>query len=290
MMGSLRALLLVSAVPALIAGPALAQPKPGPAPTPAPATPTPSPPTPAQQKQANDFAKQAIDKNGQGKYLEAIELYQKAFEIIPLPLLLSNIGTNFQQAGKKPEALKYFCMFLEKEKDTSGVNYQYGKAQAKSLQIELGNPVSDDNVCAPPAPPPPPPPPRRNGSTEMTPPLDRGAPGKGLRMTGLGVAGLGVVGLGVGLFFGVKAKGISDDISDHPADKPWDTDIKQMERDGQRYEDLQVRLMIAGGLVAVAGGVIYFVGRAKGNTSSEQLSVRPSASPDGVGVVLGGSF
>lgn len=268
----LRAIVLAAALVAP-ASPATAQPA----------------PTPAQQKLANELVKQAIDKNGQGKYLEAVELYLQAYELVPLPLLLSNIGTNYQQAGKKPEALKYFCMFLEKEPDTSGVNYEYGKAQAKSLQIELGNTtVTDDNVCAPPAPPPPPPAP----SPVPPPPPTEATPagGKGLRIAGLGLAGAGVVTLGVGLFFGVRAKNISDDITNHPVDEPWDADIQDLEKDGQRYEDLQVGLAIAGGVAIAAGTVLYFVGRAKGKASAEKMVVRPTAAPGSVGFVVGGAF
>lgn len=271
MHGSLRALLLAAA----LVGPAAAQPA----------------PTPAQQKQANELVKQAIDKNGQAKYLEAVELYLKAYDIVPLPLLLSNVGTNFQQAGKKPEALKYFCMFLEQEKDTSGVNYQYGKAQAKALQIELGNTtVTDDNVCAPPAPPPPPPVEPSPPPPPPPQPASSGSPGKGLRIAGLGIAGAGVVAVGVGLFFGVRAKNISDDITNHPADQPWDADIQDLEADGQRYEDLQVQLMIAGGVAVAAGTVLYLVGRSKGKASSEKMVVRPTAAPGSVGFVVGGAF
>lgn len=280
MLGSVRAVLLATLIPSLVVGDVAAQPAPAPA-----------APTPAQQKQANLLVKQAIDKNGEGKFLEAVDLYLNAYALVPLALLLSNIGTNYQQAGARPEALKYFCMFLERETDTSGVNYQYGKAQAKALQIELGNTtVTDDNVCAP-LPPPPtidpspsPPPVDRGGATAS------GGGGKTLRLAGLGIAGAGVVTLGVGVVFGLKALSITNEINGHDMTDPW-TNIDQLEKDGQRYEDLQIKLMIAGGVIAVAGGVLYMVGRAKGKSSAEkQLAVRPSVAPGNVGFVVGGSF
>src|SRR5690348_5024912 len=133
-------------------------------------------PTAAQKAKARELVKQAIAKSQAGDHETAIELYQQAHMLIPLPLLWSNIGSEYKSQGKKIEAVKYFCMYLKE--DPTGTNASYAGAQVKSLQIELGNEPEDKDPCTvkpkpvakePPPPPPPPvvskePPPEPTGT------------------------------------------------------------------------------------------------------------------------------
>src|SRR5688572_13065629 len=136
MMGIPRRIVAAVMVSLLVATPLYAQP---PAPTP-------------QQKQAaGDLTKQAIAKSQAGEHEKSIELYLAAFEIVPLPVLLSNVGAEYQKLKKPVEALKYFCMYLEK--DPTGQSATFARAQAKLIQIEQGNKdVTDETVCDPPKP------------------------------------------------------------------------------------------------------------------------------------------
>ncbi len=111
-------------------------------------------PTPLQIQQAGDLVKRAIAKSQAGDHEQSIDLYKEAYDIIPQPILLSNIGSEYEQAKKPIQALKYFCKYLDA--DPTGSNASYATAKAKAIQIDLGNPPADDNgVCKPPAPPPP---------------------------------------------------------------------------------------------------------------------------------------
>src|SRR4051812_30635841 len=280
-MGKLHALALV-----LVASTAAAQPNPS--------------PSPAQKQQASALVKQAIAKSQAGDHATAIELYLQAYALIPQPLLLSNIGSEYQQENKAVESLKYFCKYLEA--DPTGSNVSYATAQAKTLQIQLGNKVDDKDVCKPKAAPPPPPPPapepapqpppepQVTGTTALTaPPPSDEHPGKGLQYAGLGIAGVGAIGLGVGVYFGVQAKNASDTISNHKVGDPWPANIKQIEADGQADEDKQVTLMIAGGALLVGGAVVYFIGHARAD-SHEHVSIAPVVTPNAVGFALGGSY
>ena len=87
----------------LAATPALAQPR--------------SNPTPKEQ--AAELVKKAIAKSDAGDHQGAIDLYLEAYKLAPLHSLLSNVGTEYQKAGKNIDALRYFCMYLEK--DPTGV-------------------------------------------------------------------------------------------------------------------------------------------------------------------------
>jgi len=258
-------------------------------------------PSPAQKQQASNLVKQAIAKSQAGDHSTAIELYLQAYALIPQPLLLSNIGSEYQQENKAVEALKYFCKYLEA--DPTGSNVSYATAQAKTLQLQMGNKVEDKDVCKPKAEPAPPPPPD-TGSAAIPPDtgsaaqvtgtadLTTTAPephGKGLEYAGLGVAAVGAVGLGVGVYFGLQAKNASDTISNHKTTDPWPANIKQIEADGQADENKQVEFLIGGGVALVAGGVLYFVGHARAS-SSEHVSIAPVITPNGAGLAVGGSY
>ncbi len=280
-MGRLRALALI-----VVAGTASAQPS----------------PSPAQKQQASNLVKQAIAKSQSGDHSTAIELYLQAYALIPQPLLLSNIGSEYQAIpGKQVEALKYFCKYLDAE--PTGSNASYATAQAKWLQQQLGTKVDDKDVCHPAkeAPPPPPPPPPDTGSgagsqvtgtADLTPPAP--APheggGKGLEYAGLGIGAAGAIGLGVGIYYGIQAKNISDQITNHKISDPWPANIKQMEADGKSDQNMQIAFMVGGGAALATGVILYFVGRSHASSSEEHVSLAPVVTPSSVGLSLGGSY
>lgn len=258
-------------------------------------------PAPAQKQQASILVKQAIAKSQAGDHEAAIDLYNQAYMLVPMPLLLSNIGSEYQQENKTVEALKYFCKYLEA--DPTGSNVSYATAQAKTLQFQLGNKVDDKDVCKPTLASPPPPPDTGIGSAatgsdtqvtgtgDLTQPLPA-APehhGKGLEYAGLGIGAAGAIGLGVGVYFGFQAKSASDTITNHKIGDPWPSDIMKIEKDGQADEDKQVTFMIAGGAVLAAGAVIYVIGHVRASTS-ERVSVAPVVTPGSVGLGIAGSY
>ena len=257
-------------VTALVASPVYAQP---PAPTP-------------QQKQAaGDLTKQAIAKSQAGEFEKAIELTLQAYAIVPLPLLLTNIASDYQKLKKPIEALKYFCMYLKE--DPTGQSASYATAQAKLIQFEQGNKdVTDATVCDPPKPK------EEPIVVQPPPPVVEPAPedrGKGLRIAGFAVGGAGLVSLGVGIFFGFKAKDISDQISNHPKDEMWPDEIQKLEDEGQAHENKQIIFMIAGGALVAGGVALYFIGRSrKGGT--ESVTLVPTATPESAGIALTGGF
>jgi hypothetical protein len=268
----------------------------------------PKTPTDAQKLQAGELVKQAIAKSQAGDHQAAIELYMNAFELIPQPVLLSNIGTEYQQLKKRVEALKYFCKYLEK--DPAGPNVGYATAQAKVIVIELYNAkdVDDASVCRPqkpvgdtaagagsaagtgtgagsgaPA-----------GPTPIVEPQNAGvAPsgGHGLQYAGAGVAVAGAVAFGFGIYYGIHAKDVSDFITNYTRTNPgqmWPADINARERDGKSAQTNQIVLDIIGPVAIVAGGVMFVVGRPK--KGRERVGITPIATPTLVGLSLSGGF
>lgn len=259
---------IVASVTLLAATPALAQPT-------------------AQQKQAaGDLTRQAITRSNAGDHDKAVELYLQAYAIVPLPVLLTNVATEYQKSKKPVEALKYFCMYLKE--DPAGQNVSYATAQAKSIQIEQGNKdVTDETVCEPAKPKEPepvavqPPP--------VEPPKASTDGGGGLRIAGLGLGAAGLVGLGVGIYFGFKAKDISDEITNHPMNEEWPEDIQDLEDRGAAHEKKQIIFMIAGGAVLATGVALYFIGRSK-KSGAERVTLVPTATPEAAGIAFTGGF
>ena len=252
----------------------------------APVTGSAQPPgTPAQKQQFGDLMKQAIAKSQANDHAAAIEIYQKAYALIPLPTVLSNIGAEYQLATKPVEALKYFCMYLEK--DPAGPLASYATGQAKVLQSQLTNTtVEDANVCKAAPTPAPPANVTATGTQDLTrPPPPAGDPGKTLKTAGLVTAGVGVASVGLGLYFGYRAGKISDDITNHK-DDGWRDDIEAYQDEGQRDEYLQITLLAVGGVLVAGGAYLYFKGRSK----TSETTIAPTATPGGAGMVFSGSF
>lgn len=242
-------------------------------------------PTPQQKQQVQDLVKLAIARSQAADHAGAIELYQKAYATTPLPTLLSNIGAEYQLAAKPVEALKYFCMYLEK--DPAGPLASYATGQAKLLQSQLTNaPVEEAMVCKAPAqqPPPPPPPPQDPVVAPTPAPSD---PGKGLKTTGLVVGGVGVLSVGLGIYFGIQAKKISDDITENEA--MWRNDIISYQDKGQRNEYLQITFLAVGGAAVIGGAVLYMMGRGK-TKAAESMTVTPSMGAGSASLTLSGAF
>ena len=228
----------------------------------------PKPPTAAEKQQAGELVKQAIAKSQEKDHLAAIDLYLKAYAVVPLPTLLSNVGTEYQQASKPVEALKYFCLYLEK--DPAGALVTYATSHARVLQVELGNNVSSDaEVCKPIAPPPVDSPGAGSGVNPgpdqplpILPPPESPDPGGSMKLGGMIGAGVGLVTVGLGFYFGVQAKKINDDVEDQGPTEMWRNDIRA-----------------------------YMVGRGKTVEARQQtMTVLPTVAPDGGGVSFSGRF
>jgi tetratricopeptide (TPR) repeat protein len=271
------------------------------------------------QDVANDLVKQAITKSQAGDHLAAIDLYLSAYTLIPQHALLSNVGNEYQQAGKPVEALKYFCMYLDK--DPTGTNATYATSKAKALQIELGNKdIDDKDVCKPPrkggkepkqpkGPERPERPERPEGQDEKpegvtgTVDLDKTPPGGdkpkpsssaggGYKLAGIVVGVVGLAGVGAGTYYGIKARDRSDYITSYDTTMPWPDRIRDIQAEGQRYENYQLGLTIGGGVLTAAGVTLFIIGATKSSPAekTEKMTVRPTATGDSVGLAIGRGF
>src|SRR5262249_9436300 len=124
-------------------------------------------------------------------------------------------------------------------------------------------------------------------------PVDNGPKKKTpmLRYVGVGTAVVGAAVFGMGTYYGLQAKSISDEITNHPMNEPWRADIKDFEAEGKSDEKKQIICMVGGGLALAAGVTMFIVGAPKAEAeTSTSLSIAPIATPDQLGFVAAGRF
>ena len=263
---------------------------------------------------ASDLVKKAIARGEAGDHTGAIKLYNDAYLLVPNSLLLSNIGAQYQELHQYEDALEYFCRYLKE--DPSGTNAPYARSQARILQRQLGRKKVDGrDPCA--SPPPPPPdsdaPDEGPGTRRGKGPDDKGkgpddkgkgpddkgkgpdgvtiedrpapAPartggGSGLMYTGLAVGITGIAAGGLGIYFGVKGKNISDQINTHKMSDPWPDNIRDIMKEGERDNNLQLGFLVASGVLVTTGIVLYVVGRpdaVRERATDKTVRVTPTA-------------
>lgn len=255
--------------------------------------------SPQQIQQAGDLVKKAIAKSQAGDHTLAIELYQQAYNIVPQPILLSNIGSEYQQAQKPADAVKYFCRYLEA--DPNGSNVTFATTQVKSLQIQLGNEVDDSNVChskpkAAPTPPAAEPAPLTGTSFGPTGGAEEPShPGRALEYTGVAVMVASAVPLAIGLGYTYKSYSLNSQIADHKMSDPWPQtidgiDIKQWPSEGARFNHNAYVFAIPGAIGLVLGGGLLYYGIHKSHESTEHARIVPTASAHDAGLAVVGSF
>ena len=260
-------------------------------------------PSAEQIKVAGDLVKKAIAKSQSGDHALAIELYQQAYNVIPTAILLSNIGSEYQQAQKPLEAINYFCKYLTAE--PTGSASQFAATQVRSLQAAIGNDVNDADVCHPkPKPVAPPPPP-----VAETPPVTGGNfgptggptneapshPGRALEISGVAASVIGAVVLGIGIDFALKGRALKNDIDGHDPNVAWPTSyegvpIANWDAQGHTWNVNAAVFSAIGGVVLVTGVVMIGLGASKNGTSEKEARLIPTAGAHDAGLAVIGRF
>jgi tetratricopeptide (TPR) repeat protein len=257
-------------------------------------------PTQAQIQQAGDLVKKAIAKSQSGDHALAIELYQQAYNVAPNAVLLSNIGSEYEQSQKPVEAITYFCKYLVEEPTN-----QFATTHVKALQSQLGNDVEESNPCkvkpkpvvVTPQPPGETPPVTGGGFGPAGGPVAESPshPGRTLMITGIGVTVIGLVVAGIGLDYGLKGRALQNDIDNHDPHTGWPTEfegvpILEWNTQGHKWNvDAATYASIGGGVVLI-GAVMIGLGVTRHADHETQARVIPIAGAHDAGFALVGSF
>jgi tetratricopeptide (TPR) repeat protein len=239
-------------------------------------------PNTEQRKAAKAYVDAGLAAEKQGDYEAAIQLYRKAHDLIPHPVLLFNLAQAHRLAGRRAEALELYRSYLAAkprgdlaaqakrwvqeyeaaiareaaEQEAKELAEREAQAAARAAAEEEASKSKAEPLPAGVAGPPPGPPTTvtsgDNAAVRGGPARERDR-GRTWRIAGITTAGAGVGAVVAGAFFGVRAKGIADDWS-----KP---DVRyDPERDADGASAERTMYVLYGvGAALIAGGVLTYV-------------------------------
>lgn len=232
-------------------------------------------------------------------YDTAITMYQKAYELIPHPILIFDIAQAYRLAGRLDDARREYKRYLSIDPSGSQsktVRDLIAEIEAKvrtgssppsrdpggppgtaASVVVSGDTTADDTEVPPRGVPAvdggrvavsPANPPRTFGPAEMR----EVSPGRKLRIIGLAFGGAGVAALTIGSGAGAYALYLSSVV--HSESDPRDAD-------GRHAQTISRAGFVAGGVLLAAGAVLYWRGY-----SRDRAVVAPTKSDGSVGVTV----
>lgn len=253
-----------------------------------------APPSKAEVDEARKHFKSGEGLFRAGSFDRAVEEYEVAYTLVPRPGLLFNIGSAYRKKAEatgslddKKRAIDYYQRYLDAEPAGKAIDDARGFIAA--LRSEVAASEAKQPPVAEPAPKPVPAPLPTVSTPVVTaaesPPVSPESPrdrGSGYRVAGLVTAGVGVALIGTGVYFGLKARSIADDV-DHLKDQ-WDPSLNES---GEAANRNMVILLAAGGAAVAGGAILYFV---LGKKDVAPVGVAPAPTSGGAAVVVTGRF
>ena len=230
-------------------------------------------------------------------YATAIAKLREAYDLIPHPALLYNLGQAYRLSEQPWDAIEQYQRYLAVEpKGPFAASARQHLAKLKKATAGKPRPVAVTPVEPPPvepppvtAPPPvvepPPPAPTLTAPSAPAPIAHRG--GGWRRPTALALTVGGLAGVGAGVYFGLHARALSDELSSH--DGPWTNALLAKQDEGRRAETLAIVGWAAGGALVVGGAILFAVDR-RARSGPAEVALVPSLSPSTVGLTVRGAL
>jgi tetratricopeptide (TPR) repeat protein len=257
--------------------------------------------TPSQKLEMKQLYEKATRAYDVGKYNEAIEDYQKAYEIGGDPPMLYNIAQAYRLNDQPSEAVRFYRRYLQRApgaRNREDVERKIADLEKtiedrrKAAAAATPPPVTAPPISTPtpppaPAPvvgPPPAPMPSPPPAPVTTPPAPEAAPAAGegvgrvLRIVGWSLVGAGALCGAGALVAGLEARSKSTDITNMSmaGGVTFDPNI---EHSGKVDNNIAIALGITGGALAVAGAVLAIVGSSSGSSSGETTTPNQDSAP-----------
>lgn len=241
---------------------------------------------PTSSPEADKLSGEAVEAFGAKRYDEAIDLFNKAYQIDSNPNYLFNIGRVYEEKGDLKKAVEFYQRFVSQ----AAVDLEAREAATARLKVlrealgQLEDEKKDEGNTTPP--------PNPNPNPEEDKP-DRV---RIQRIAGYSLIGVGAAALIVGGVLGGLA---SADASS--ADDAEFVDDKLRLRDDARGKAQGAdALFITGGVLAAVGVVLVVTTLGKGKKGKDKaasqrsnrrsVAFSPSASPRAVGATFSGRF
>ena len=235
--------------------------------------------TASAERDRLDLMTEGAAKSNAGDHAGAIALYEQVYIQEADPMLLPIIASEYRRVGAQLDAVHYFCEYLRRQ--PKGAQAAFAASQVVAIRGELGQPVSGKDVCEAPKP-------VRVDFAPRKAPAKKPSGMSKREIAGIASAAVGAVSLTASVIYGRKASAISSDISNHPSNEPWPSDIQELEARGERYEHRQQQFLLAGAAAIVTGGILYFTGRS--DRLSSETVIAPTVSPGGAGISFARGF
>jgi tetratricopeptide (TPR) repeat protein len=260
-------------------------------------------PTPEELAEARIHFERARGFEEAGEYRRAADEYLSAYAFYPDPEFFFNVGRVYRLAGDPQRALRFYERYLEL--DPNGRGAGAARAQVEALREEIGDDakpqdrdaVRDGEDDARPA---------RDDANLQTPgPLDpsdprasvhhtepRGGGSQSVKIAGIATGATGLMSLTASVYFGNRARSLSNEISAWAATNPQAWNESMIIKYGQGQQANTAMLILGGlGVAAVTtGAILYVVGGDVGGSESRGVAIAPSLLPGGAGLSLGGAF
>lgn len=240
-------------------------------------------PTKKELKKAKELFERAEAAAAKREYVPSADLYLEAYALFPSTDFIFNAASMYRQANEKELAGKYYEQYLSLDSDGRGaaeaksVLAQYEAERKEALKArEAAKQKSDaskvtlspeDSV-------------KESGKVESTP----GKSGNSFRLPAIIGMSAGGVLVGVGVFYAVKSKMISDDVSESPGFDP------ALEKKGRSAERNSYIFGGVGAAVVVGSTVLYVLGSNKKSKEGSALTLVPAIDSESVGAFAYGEF
>jgi len=217
--------------------------------------------TPQQKQEIHQHYDRATRAYDLGKYPEAVDEYQKVYEIDGDPVMLYNIAQAYRLNDQPQEAIHFYRRYLQRAPEARNRDDVERKIAAQEKVIEDKRKAAAAVQPPPPVVTPPPPP-------LVTPPPPPEGMSTTRRVVGWSMIGVGVAADVVAVIEGVRAKNRSDSLSQPDMQHPAQYD-PNLWSEGNTANTIAIVCGITGTALAVAGAIVLITG---GSSSSSAPS------------------
>ncbi len=238
--------------------------------------------SPQQKQEIHVHYQQATRAYDLGKYQEAIDEYQKVYEIDGDPVMLYNIAQAYRLNDQPQEAIHFYRRYLQRSPDARNKDDVERKIAAQEKLIEERRKAAAAVSPPPPKPAPPPataivPPPAPPPEAKPVvvspppPPPPPAPPSTTGRVIGWSLVGAGVASGAVAVIEGVRAKNFADKVTQmsQGGTVTWNSTLAGYQSSGKTANIVAIACGIGGAAVAVAGAVVLIT---NGSSSSPAAS------------------
>jgi tetratricopeptide (TPR) repeat protein len=244
---------------------------------------------PRAKLSAEDHYQKGMKAYTLGKFPDAIEEFEKAFELRSEPIFLYNIAQSHRQNNSPQRAIFFYRRYLEAEPEAKNradveqrIKDMQSQLNAKAENTPPPQPVVVQPVPVVPQPVTPQPVAQPIGVVHAQPAADPSA-GRGLRIAGIAVGAVGVASVVTGIVLGLQANTLNDE-----ATKPGSVFDNSKYDSAKTYRTMGYVTLGVGAAAIVTGGVLYYLGASKNSSSS--VAIAPMIAPGLGGAMLAASF